>query len=166
MRRFTSMGFKASNLITSYPDLKLIFLHQDDHLKGWPQCEGVLMLDIFLAPALCIILHTMQGDQLKRGLKWKAMSALGFVLFPQEKSTWNKQTNKKNRERERERAIVGYSQETPISTLIKFSATVTHSSNDCMCRLVIVIWNNYWNVCVCLHVQPDTSHNHWEQCLE
>lgn len=37
----------------------------------------------------CSVLHTMQGDRWKRGLKWNATSALGCTLLPQVKSTWN-----------------------------------------------------------------------------
>lgn len=37
----------------------------------------------------CSVLHTMQEDRWKRGLKWNATSALGFTLLPQVKSTWN-----------------------------------------------------------------------------
>lgn len=35
------------------------------------------------------VLHTMVGDLQNLGLKWKATSALGFMLLPQVKSTWN-----------------------------------------------------------------------------
>lgn len=37
----------------------------------------------------CSVLHTTQGDLRKRGLKWNATSALGWMLLPQLKSTWN-----------------------------------------------------------------------------
>lgn len=41
------------------------------------------------------VLHTMQGERLKRGLKWKATSALGWTLLPQDKSTWNLEETQK-----------------------------------------------------------------------
>lgn len=48
-----------------------------DRISSWPQRPP------------CIVLHTMQGDLWKRGLKWNATSALGCTLLPQVKSTWN-----------------------------------------------------------------------------
>lgn len=34
-------------------------------------------------------LHTIHGCDVKRGLKWKAMSDRGLVLLPHARSTWN-----------------------------------------------------------------------------
>lgn len=86
----TLLCLRAHSLPLSAPTWNLFFSTMITISKDFSFLKGMSWV-ISSQPhfSFVSVLQTMQLDLLKRGLKWKATSALGFRLLPCCKSTWN-----------------------------------------------------------------------------